>query len=186
MLVLAPRRVDLTTAPPTSPTLNRFSGRPGTSTGSAKRLPARRSPRARAAARGGDVERLQVRAAEGAGGDVGDRHLDDAVDLAVGRDADDAAAAVAGVPEVAVAVDRRAVGRAALEAGEERPLVGDGARARRRSPRRRSCWPACRRNRSACCPGSRRSVLEMPMPVFSTVTRRRRRRRGRGGRRPCR
>ena len=65
--------------------------------------------------------------AEGAGGDVADRHVDDPVDPAVGRDADDAAAAVARVPEIAVAVHGRTVRLAAVEVGEERPLVGDRA-----------------------------------------------------------
>src|SRR5262249_17391273 len=74
-----------------------------------------------------DVQRAKIGAAEGACGDVADRHLDDAVDFAVGRDPDDAAAAIARVPKIAVAVHGGAVRGAARAAGEERALVGDGA-----------------------------------------------------------
>src|SRR5665213_2496747 len=83
--------------------------------------------RAEAAAGGGDVERGEAEAAEGAGGDGSRRHLDDAVDAAIGGDANDAATAIARVPEVAGAVNRRAVGAAAVVPGKERPLVGDPA-----------------------------------------------------------
>src|SRR5581483_7726943 len=72
-----------------------------------------------------DIEGAQVRAAEGACRHVVDRHFDHAIEPAVRRHADDAAAAIAGVPEVPGAVHRRAVRAAALEAGKEAALVGD-------------------------------------------------------------
>src|SRR5690606_8308144 len=79
---------------------------------------------------GRDVERLQVGTAEVAVGDVRHRHLDDAVDAAVGPQADDAAAAEATVPHATLGVDGRSVGRTALETAEQVTAVGNAVRLR--------------------------------------------------------
>src|SRR5918999_3915297 len=72
-----------------------------------------------AAPRGGDVQRVEPRAAEGAAGRVLRRHLDHPVDLACRRVAHHARAAVLGVPQAALGVDARAVGEAGMRRGEE-------------------------------------------------------------------
>ena len=76
-------------------------------------------------ARGGDVEPVEIGAAEGQRGGLVHRHLDDAVHAPVGRVAHDARGLELRAPHVAFGVDRGAVGKA------RRRAVRQHARGRR-------------------------------------------------------
>src|SRR3546814_1732486 len=76
--------------------------------------------------RGGDVEAVELGSAEGAARDLRDRHLDDAVDLAVRREAGEPPAVPVRNPEAAFGVAGHAVGIAvAFGNGGEDALAGE-------------------------------------------------------------
>ena len=104
--------------------------------------------------RAGHAEDIQIRAAEANTGRLAGRHLQGAIDPAIGRVAHDAARAPVRAPDAAIDIDRGAI-------RDERPAVcvrtpgaGPGLRPARSARKRRWCASANRRNTAARRPGS--------------------------------